>query len=88
MAIIIATISIMCAFSCNNIIIAGKSRSFGAGSRKQEILLDDTKCTGGESTLLECQNNMQNNCNHEEDAGVICDTRAGKKIAIPIAHAQ
>ncbi len=59
--------------------IVGKSRSFGAGSRKQEILLDDTKCTGGESTLLECQNNMQNNCNHEEDAGVICDTRAGKR---------
>ena len=58
--------------------IVGKPRSFGAGNGDQKILLDDTKCTGGESTLLECQNNMQNNCNHGEDAGVICSTRSGK----------
>ena len=68
--------------------IVGKPQSFGAGSRDKEILLDDTKCTGGESTLLDCQNNLQNNCNHEEDAGVICSMISGKGFLISIAHAQ
>ena len=59
------------------IITVGVAYSFGAGSRYQPISLDDTKCTGVESSLLQCQGNKQHNCDHREDAGVICNRRSG-----------
>ena len=59
---------------CFSVGIAG---TFGAGNNAQPILLDDTKCTGTESSLLECQRSgllKQHNCEHSEDAGVICSS--------------
>ena len=63
--------------SCNLHIgaIAVKNGYFGEG--KELILLDDVMCTGNEASLLSCprRNNAQlysSNCNHSEDAGVIC----------------
>ncbi|XP_038045824.1 deleted in malignant brain tumors 1 protein-like isoform X2 [Patiria miniata] len=44
--------------------------SFGAGS--VPIALDDVRCTGGESRLQDCESASTNNCNHNEDAGVVC----------------
>ena len=46
---------------------------FGMGS--QSILLDNVRCEGNESNLLECRRNDVgvNNCDHREDAGVICE---------------
>uniref|UniRef100_A0ACB8EVV8 Uncharacterized protein n=1 Tax=Sphaerodactylus townsendi TaxID=933632 RepID=A0ACB8EVV8_9SAUR len=56
----------------------GKARSaphgahFGTGSGS--IWMDDINCKGTEEALAECSANTQgnNNCNHEQDAAVIC----------------
>ncbi|PIK47661.1 putative deleted in malignant brain tumors 1 protein-like isoform X5 [Apostichopus japonicus] len=44
--------------------------SFGEGTGK--IHLDDVGCSGEETELLSCYYNSIDNCNHFEDAGVIC----------------
>lgn len=41
------------------------------------ILLDDLMCNGSETTLMNCTRKanidlFQSNCDHSEDAGVIC----------------
>ena len=49
------------------------SRStFGRGSG--DIILDHVQCTGTEPSILKClhQGFLQHNCDHTEDAGVIC----------------
>ncbi|PIK36334.1 putative deleted in malignant brain tumors 1 protein [Apostichopus japonicus] len=46
------------------------SAAFGEGSG--EIHLDDVGCNGDETELLSCSYNSIENCNHREDAGVIC----------------
>ena len=45
---------------------------FGEGSGP--IFLDDVKCQGGEANLLQCEIRSfpTHNCNHREDAGVMC----------------
>ena len=44
--------------------------SFGVGTG--DIVLDNVQCTGEELTLLQCTAITDHNCNHIEDAGVIC----------------
>uniref|UniRef100_A0A1X7UUM2 SRCR domain-containing protein n=1 Tax=Amphimedon queenslandica TaxID=400682 RepID=A0A1X7UUM2_AMPQE len=45
---------------------------FGAGTGK--IFLDDVRCAGNESSLLECMHNPigSHNCDHSKDVGVSC----------------
>ncbi|XP_045679116.1 HHIP-like protein 1 [Phyllostomus hastatus] len=52
---------------------ATKRAEFGEG-RSLPILLDDVRCAGDEKTLLECGHAGlgRHNCDHQEDAGVIC----------------
>ncbi|XP_034047246.1 immunoglobulin superfamily member 1-like [Thalassophryne amazonica] len=57
---------------CGSAQRATTQATFGQGSG--HIWLDDVGCTGSENSLAECQHKglMQNNCDHSEDAGVIC----------------
>ncbi|XP_078795055.1 scavenger receptor cysteine-rich domain-containing protein DMBT1-like [Oryzias latipes] len=58
--------------SCGPVLQAPGSAHFGQGSDK--IWLDNVACSGSESSLTQCGHNGygKHNCNHGEDAGVIC----------------
>ncbi len=49
-----------------------KKAQFGVGVGS--IVLDNVVCQGEEISLLDCQHNtfFETNCEHSEDAGVIC----------------
>lgn len=52
---------------------------FGEGAGR--IVLDDLMCSGNEDTLINCTRRQDidlfdSNCDHSEDAGVICQGRA------------
>ena len=51
---------------------AVSSAFFGPGSGP--IFLDDVRCSGSETGLLDCPSTSQHNCVHSEDAGVRCVT--------------
>ncbi|NXD43997.1 C163A protein, partial [Copsychus sechellarum] len=57
---------------CGHAIEAFVSAHFGEGSG--QIWLDDVNCTGAESDLWACPSRVwgQHNCQHKEDAGVLC----------------
>ncbi|NWX42009.1 C163A protein, partial [Steatornis caripensis] len=57
---------------CGHAIKAFVSAHYGEGSG--QIWLDDVNCTGAESDLWECSSRAwgQHNCQHKEDAGVLC----------------
>lgn len=59
-----------------------KRSSLKYGVGRGDILLDNIMCAGGESTLLDCNHNplMEVNCDHTEDAGVICGGSFDRKI--------
>ncbi|XP_014909244.1 uromodulin-like [Poecilia latipinna] len=58
---------------CGRVISATSSAHFGQGTGP--IWLDDVRCTGNEPQLSECQHRGFgiHNCNHGEDAGVVCE---------------
>ncbi|XP_033097895.1 deleted in malignant brain tumors 1 protein-like [Anneissia japonica] len=43
---------------------------FGVGSG--DIILDDVRCGGTESSIFDCSHTERHNCGHHEDASVIC----------------
>ena len=44
--------------------------AFGSGSIS--ILMDNVECSGTERRLQDCDRAIDNDCNHSEDAGVVC----------------
>ncbi|XP_066477544.1 deleted in malignant brain tumors 1 protein-like [Tiliqua scincoides] len=57
---------------CGHALAARDRASFGWGSG--HIFMDDVSCTGHESRLDQCPHGgwNNNNCGHDEDAGVVC----------------
>ncbi|XP_014378566.1 deleted in malignant brain tumors 1 protein-like isoform X1 [Alligator sinensis] len=57
---------------CGTAVSAPGGARFGRGSNR--IWLDDVNCQGTEETLTECRAKRwgNHNCNHGEDAGVVC----------------
>ena len=51
----------------------------GQGSANQPIWLDDVYCHGNETDIRNCQHSSYgvHNCDHSEDAGVICASGTG-----------
>ena len=60
---------IMVVCSADNIPV--KKAGFGSGDSRP-ILLDNVACDGSEENISQCEYETDNNCNHSEDAGVIC----------------
>eukprot|EP00057_Strongylocentrotus_purpuratus_P014539 XP_011669013.1 PREDICTED: neurotrypsin-like [Strongylocentrotus purpuratus] len=54
---------------------------FGAGSGP--ILLDDMRCVGNETSIMDCPKNAigVHNCQHSDDAGVICRVNQEVRLA-------
>lgn len=60
------------AMDCGSAKLVKPSAYYGQG--QGDIWLDDVRCVGNESSLLHCQHPAlgENNCGHDEDAGVVC----------------
>ena len=61
---------VICRLRGYNSGVAKNSAFFGQGSGP--IWIDELRCNGDESNLNDCRFNMHHDCNHSEDAGVVC----------------
>ena len=53
---------------------------FGGGASFAPIHLDDVRCLGNESSLLNCTHSGigVHDCDHHQDVGIICQRSQGK----------
>ncbi|KAK2893271.1 hypothetical protein Q8A73_015755 [Channa argus] len=67
---------------CGTALSAPQSAHFGEGTG--QIWLDNVACSGSERSLTECGHNGfgTHNCNHSEDAGVICSVTLQPSISL------
>ncbi|XP_034648420.1 deleted in malignant brain tumors 1 protein-like isoform X6 [Trachemys scripta elegans] len=66
---------------CGTALSAPRGARFGQGSDR--IWLDEVNCTGTEVALSDCRARPwgENNCNHREDAGVVCSDAGISEVA-------
>ncbi len=60
----------VCFLPQDHFAIRGASEKYGRGTG--EIILDNIICSGNEMSLLDCDHARQTNCDHSEDAAVVC----------------
>ena len=62
--------------------LSGFASPYGSGNGS--ILLDNVVCTGTEDNLLHCAHNplFENNCDHSEDAAVVCGGMQGRNFVM------
>ena len=48
------------------------------GQVNSTFRMDDVKCTGDETSLLDCPHNKEDNCGASEGAGVVCSDGTGR----------
>ncbi|XP_078057498.1 scavenger receptor cysteine-rich domain-containing protein DMBT1-like [Mustelus asterias] len=70
---------------CGSALFAPGGAYFTQG--EGDIWLEEVKCTGMESFLSDCaaSSSAQSDCNHKEDASVICSAQGIEKSSIPVA---
>ena len=56
---------------CQNVTGASFARVAYFGAGEGQIVLDNVRCNGNETRLVDCSNEIPN-CQHSEDVGVIC----------------
>ena len=55
----------------NSDVFPVKNGGFGIGDSRP-IILDNVRCSGSEQNILNCSYDSVSNCDHSEDAGIIC----------------
>ena len=66
--------------------IAYRNAQFGQGTG--DIVLDNVRCRGNESSIFDCPHNGEtnHNCDHSEDAGIFCPVPGTQTIFIQTIH--
>lgn len=55
---------------------------FGTGTAMEKIALDNVRCSGSETSILECLVDYSVSCGHSETAGVICQHEGKDKLSV------